>query len=61
MNEMNEKIEQVKSNSTRCLDIFLGKRPDTDCAQCMYKDLGVNCVFALIAAQEQLIKELEQK
>lgn len=58
---MNENIERVRFRASRCLDIYLGRRPDTDCAECEYKHLGANCVFALIDAQDKIIKEAEDE
>lgn len=59
--EMDAYIEKVRQDSERCISIFLGSLPDTECAKCTYKGMGVNCVGALIGAQSVVIKELEKR
>ena len=57
----NEYMEKVQQDSERCLNIFLGNLPKTECEKCSYKDMGVDCVRILTMAQETVIKELERR
>ena len=59
--EMDAYIEKVRQDSERCIAIFLGNLPDTECEKCTYKGMGVNCVGSLIGAQAVVIKELEKR
>ena len=54
-------IEKIRREGERCINIFLGNLPDTECEKCPYKDMRVNCVSVLIGAQAMVIKELERR
>lgn len=61
MNDKDLEIDRVRLDAERCISIFLEKLPDTECSKCPYKHLGVNCVLALIEAQNKVIYYLVNK
>lgn len=54
-------VARVHSVGEHCLKIYRGELPDSECLNCIYKHLGVDCVLALIEAQHKVITEMLEK
>ena len=56
-----DEVVKTYSVAEHCLKIYRGELPDSECLNCVYKHLGVDCVLALIEAQHKIITEILEK